>query len=165
MYFNGRHQIISLKTQICRSGSKGLRSDCICICGLLWLSCNLWWWFIVNYDDGLLCLWHTIMHVTYNYACDDDLLWIVMVYCELRGVRYTWQISKKVGVLVALPSVTLGKQRSCRVSRQNTRRRDHFLSFWEPSLPSVLDLPSVFQWTLGKVTIKSNRCSLVCWVF
>ena len=32
---NRRHQIISLKTRICRSGSKGLRSDCICICGLL----------------------------------------------------------------------------------------------------------------------------------
>ena len=24
----------TLKTRICRSGSKGLRSDCICICGL-----------------------------------------------------------------------------------------------------------------------------------
>ena len=94
---NRRHQIISLKTRICRSGSKGLRSDCICICGLLWLSCDLWWWFIVNCDDGLLCLWHTIMPVTYNYACDDALLWIMMVYCELRGVRYTWQISKKGG--------------------------------------------------------------------
>ena len=47
------------------------------------------------------------MPVTYNYACDDALLWIVMVYCELRGVRYTGHISKG-GVLVArdaLPSV------------------------------------------------------------
>jgi len=43
--------------------------------------CELWWWFI--------------MPVTYNYACDDGLLWIVMVYCESRGVRYTWQISKR----------------------------------------------------------------------
>ena len=151
---NRRHQIISLKTRICRRGSKGLHSDCICICGLLWLSCDLWWWFIVNCDDGLLWLvmmvycelwWWFIIPVTYNYACDDVLLWIVMVFYELRGVRYMWQISKKGGVLVASPSVTLGKQRSCRVSRQNTRRRDHFLSFWEPSLPSV------FQWTLGKV--------------
>ena len=32
---NRRRQITSLKTQICRRGSKGLRSDCICICGLL----------------------------------------------------------------------------------------------------------------------------------
>jgi len=87
---NRRHQIISLKTRICRSGSNGLRSDCICIVfycdlvvtcddGLLWLVmmvyCELWWWFIIP--------------VTYNYACDDVLLWIVMVFCELRGVRYS----------------------------------------------------------------------------
>ena len=64
--------------------------------------CDLWWWFIVNYDDGLLCLWHIIMPV-------------MMVYCELRGVRYTWQISKKGG---------LGRFAEC-----NTRQRD--------ALPSV----------------------------
>ena len=90
---NRRHQIISLKTRICRSGSKGLRSDCICICGLLWLSCDLWWWFImhvmmvycevwwwfiVNCDDGLLCMWYTIMPV-------------MMLYCELWWFIMNWE--------------------------------------------------------------------------
>ena len=159
---NRRHQIISLKTRIYRSGSKGLRSDCICICGLLWLSCDLWWWFIMNCDDGLLWIvmlvycelwWWFIMPMTYNYTCDDALLWIVMVYCELRGVRCTGQISKK-GVLVALPSVTLGKETLYRVSIQNTRRRDQFLLFWESFLLSVLSLPSISKWTLGKAIIK-----------
>ena len=55
------------------------------------------------------------MHVTYNYASNDVLLWIVMVFCELRGVRYTWQISKNGG---------LGRFAEC-----NTRQRD--------ALPSV----------------------------
>ena len=132
--------------------------------------CDLWWWFIVNYNDGLLYLW-----------------WCFIVNChgffELRGVRYMWQISKKGGVLVALPSVTLDKERSCRVSRQNTRRRGHFLLFWEPSLPSVFGfaecilmdtrqsdhkiwpllacLPSVFVLTLGKL---EELCRVFsCW--
>ena len=72
-----------------------------------WFYCELWWWFI--------------MPVTYNYACDDGLLWIVMVYCELRGVRYTWQISKKGG---------FGRFAEC-----NTRQRD--------ALPSVMPKHSV----------------------
>ena len=55
------------------------------------------------------------MPVIYNYACDDALLWIVMVYCELRGVRYTGQISKKGGI---------GS-----FAKYNTRQRD--------ALPSV----------------------------
>ena len=85
-------------------------------CVLLWLSCDLWWWFIVNCDDDLLWLvmivycelwWWFIIPMTYNYACDDVLLWIVMVFCELRGVCYTGQISKK-GVLVVLPSAKRG---------------------------------------------------------
>ena len=148
---NRRHQIISLKTRICRSGSKGLRSDCICICSLKWLSCDLWRWFIVNCDDGLLwivmmvyyaceiqlCLWHIIMHV-------------MMLYCELWWFIVNWKGSVirdrlvKKGVLIASPSVTLGKETLYRVSIQNTRRRDQFLLFWEPFLPSVLSLPSVF---------------------
>ena len=91
---NWRHQIISLKTRICRSGSKGLRSDCICIYGLLWLSCDLWWWFImpvmmvycelwwlfiVNCDDGLLCLWHIIMPMMMVYY---ELWWFIMNWEE-----------------------------------------------------------------------------------
>ena len=48
--------------------------------------CDLWWWFIVNYDNGLLYLSHIIMPM-------------MMFYCELRGVRYMWQISKKGGGL------------------------------------------------------------------
>ena len=82
---NRRHQIISLKTRICHRGSKGLRSDCICICGLLWLSCDLWWWFIVNCNDGLLWimmmvyyLWHIIMPV-------------MMFYCELSWFFVNWE--------------------------------------------------------------------------
>ena len=119
--------------------------------------CELWWWFIVNYDDGLLCLWNTIMSVTYNYACE--------LYCELWWFIVNWEGSVirdrlvKKGVLVALPSVTLGKETLYRVSSQNTRRRNQFLLFWEPFLPSV------FKWTLGKVTIKSTRCALVCRVY
>ena len=157
---NWWNQIISLKTRICHSGSKGLRSDCICICGLLWLSCDLWWWFIMPVMMVYCELWWWfIMPVTYNYACDDGLLWIVMVYCELRGVRYTWQISKKGGVLVALPSVTLGKERSCRVSRQNTRRRGHFL------LSGYLLCRVYSNGHSVKVIIKSGRCALVCQVY
>ena len=60
----------------------------------------------------------------------------------------------KRGVFVALPSITLGKARRYRVSSQNTRRRDQFLLFWEPFLPSVLSLLSVSKWTLSKATIK-----------
>ena len=141
---NRRHQIISLKTQICRRGSKGLRSDCICICGLLWLSCDLWWWFIVNCDDGLLWLevycelwWWFIIPMTYNYACDDVLLWIVMVYCKLRGVRYTWHISKNGG---------LGRFAEC-----NTRQRD--------------ELPECQGKTLGEETIFYHSVNLLCRVF
>ena len=125
--------------------------------------CELWWWFIVNCDDGLLCLWNTIMSVTYNYACD--------LYCELWWFTVNWEGSVirdrlvKKGVLVPLPSVTLGKETLSRVSSQNTRRRNQFLLFWEPFLPSVLSLPSVFKWTLGKVTIKSARGALVCRVY
>ena len=89
---NWQYQIISLKTWICRSGSKGLRSDCICICGLLWLSCDLWWWFIVNCDDGLL--WIVMM---VYYACDIQLcLWhiimpMMMLYCELWWFIVNWE--------------------------------------------------------------------------
>ena len=43
---NRRHQIIGLKTQICHRGSKGLRSNCICIVAY----CDL----VVTCDDGLL---------------------------------------------------------------------------------------------------------------
>ena len=92
---NRRHQIISLKTQICRRGSKGLHSDCICICGLLWLSCVLWWWFIVNCklwwwfivtcDDGLL--W--IMMMIY-YTC-DIIMPVMMFYCELSWFFVNWE--------------------------------------------------------------------------
>ena len=88
-----------------------------------------------------------------------------MVYCELRGVRYTGQVSKKGRVLVALPSVTLGKETLYWVSSQNTRQINQFLLFWELVLPSVSSLPSVFKWTLGKVTIKSARGVLVCRVY
>ena len=118
----------------------------------------LWWWFIVNCDDGLLCLWHIIMPVMMVYC---ELWWFIM---NREGPVIRDRLVKKGG-LVALPSVTLGKEMRCRVSSQNTRRRGQFLLFWEPSLPSVLDLPSVFYLTLGKVTIKSGRCALVCWVY
>ena len=125
-----------------------------CDDGLLWIVMmvyyELWWWFI--------------MPMTYNYARDDALLWIVMVYCELRGVCYTWQISKK-GVLVALPSVTLGKERSCRVSRQNTRRKHHFLLFWEPSLSSGSGFAECILMDTRQSDHKSTRCALVCRVY
>ena len=128
--------IISLKTRICRRGSKGLRSDCICICGLLWLSYDLWWWFIVNCNDGLLWLvmmvycklwWWFIIPVTYNYACDDVLLWIVMFYCELRGVHYTGQISKKGGIGRFAECNTRQREELSSVKEKNTRWRGHFL--------------------------------------
>ena len=121
---NRRHQIISLKTRICRSGSKGLHSDCICICDLLWLSydlwwwfimhvmmvyCELWWWFIVNCDDGLLCLWHIIMPV-------------MMVCCELWWFIVNWEGSVIRDRLVK-------KEGICRFAECNTRQRD--------ALPSV----------------------------
>ena len=76
--------------------------------------CDLWWWFIVNYDDGLLRL---VMVYCDNYACDDVLLWIVMVFCELRGVHYMWQISKK--------GRGLGRFAEC-----NTRQRDQDPPFY-----------------------------------
>ena len=53
-----------------------------CDDALLWIVmmvyCNLWWWFIGNYDDGLLCLWHIIMPV-------------MMVCCELWWFIVNWE--------------------------------------------------------------------------
>ena len=40
--------------------------------------CELWWWFIVICNDGLLCLWHIIMPV-------------MMVYCELWWFIVNWE--------------------------------------------------------------------------
>ena len=65
-----------------------------------------------------------------------------------------------------------------RFAECNTRQRDTLLSV-EPKhsakksisvilgtfLSSVSSLPSVFKWTLGKVTIKSACCALVCRVY
>ena len=124
--------------------------------------CELWWWF-VNCDDGLLCLWNTIMSVTYNYACD--------LYCELWWFIVNWEGSVIRDILVKKGGI--GRFAEC-----NTRQRDALPSV-EPKhsakkpisvilgtfFASVLSLPSVFKWTLGKVTIKSTRCALVCRVY
>ena len=134
----------------------------VCDDGLLWIVmmvyCELWWWFI--------------MPVTYNYAYDDGLLWITMVYCELRGVRYTGHINKKgdIGSFAeyntrqrdALPSVNpkYSAKRSNSVILGtffakcfgfaecillDTRQSDH--KIW----PLRACLPSVLGVTLGKV--------------
>jgi len=71
--------------------------------------CELWWWFIVNCDDDLLCLWHIIMPV-------------MMVYCELWWFIVNWEGSVIRDRLVKKGGI--GRFAEC-----NTRQRE--------ALPSV----------------------------
>ena len=78
----------------------------------LWLVmmvyCDLWWWFIVNYDNGLLCLWHIIMPV-------------MMFYCELWWFIVNWEGSVIRDRLVKRGG--LGRFAEC-----NTRQREELPS-------------------------------------
>jgi len=139
--------------------------------------CGIWWWF-VNCDDGLLCLWNTIMSVTYNYACD--------LYCELWWFILNWEGSvirdrlvKKEGIgrfvecntrqRDALPSVEPKHSAKKPISvilgtffaecfvfakciQMDTRQSDHKICPWRACLPSVLGV------TLGKVC---KRCRVL----
>ena len=140
--------------------------------------CELWWWF-VNYDDGLLCLWNTIMSVTYNYACDLYFeLWWFIVNWEGSVIRD--RLVKKGGIgrfakcntrqSEALPSVRPKHSAKRPISvilgtffaecfvfakciLMDTRQSDHKICPLRACLPSVLDV------TLGKVC----KCCRVLW--
>ena len=70
--------------------------------------CDLWWWFIVNYDDDLLYLWHIIMPV-------------MMFYCELSWFIMNWEESVICDRLVKRGG--LGRFAEC-----NTRQREELSS-------------------------------------